>query len=179
MISVVIASFMLGSLPIQAQQPTTSVVPEISSIISKQEIKSLEPIKTIEPLQTKQIATVAIKPVPKPKPVQTASIKPTVSFSNTYSPGYCTYGVASWVHVPNNWGDASDWAYQASRDGYTVSNIPKIGAVAQSGGGLGHVALVIAVNGSTVTIKEMNGPSGLWSVDIRSVPKSSFRYIYL
>lgn len=102
-----------------------------------------------------------------------------VSYSNTYTKGYCTYGVATWVKIPNNWGNANQWAYNARVQGYRVDDKPEVGAVAQtSRGSSGHVALVIAVTGDNVTIKEMNFRR-LNVISTRTVPSSSFRYIHL
>jgi len=58
--------------------------------------------------------------------------------------------------VPANWGNASSWAYFAHMSGWNVSSSPTIGAIAQKGGGLGHVAIVIGVNpDGTVTVRDM------------------------
>lgn len=119
------------------------------------------------------------------KPIQSAPVarKATTraenSSGNTYGYGYCTWYVKnalSWV--PNGWGNANQWAYNARAQGYTVSSTPIVGAVAQSSGGsLGHVAVVTGVSGDTVTISEMNYRA--WNVvSSRSAPASSFVYIY-
>lgn len=95
---------------------------------------------------------------------------------NTYAPGYCTYGVKMWrPDIPNRLGDASQWYYNAQRLGMSVGSTPRVGAVAVAYGN--HVALVIGVSGSSITIKEMNY-SRLWDVNIRTVSASQFRYIY-
>ena len=98
---------------------------------------------------------------------------------NTYAAGNCTYGVASWVPVPNNWGNANAWASNARSQGYTVSPTPKVGSVATTTAGYyGHVALVIGVTGNTVTIQEMNY-AGFGIVSSRSASISEFQYIYI
>lgn len=111
-----------------------------------------------------------------------SSPQPTVRGSvsgNTYGYGYCTAYVKnqlSWV--PNGWGNANRWASNARSQGFTVSNTPIVGAVAQtSSGGLGHVAVVVAVNGATVTVSEMNY-NGWNVVSTRTVQASDFLYIY-
>lgn len=98
---------------------------------------------------------------------------------NTYSAGYCTwYAKNTLGWVPNGWGNANQWAYNARNQGYTVSSTPIIGAVAQSSGGsLGHVAVVTGISGDTVTISEMNY-QGWNKVSSRTVASSSFVYIY-
>jgi len=80
---------------------------------------------------------------------------------NGYDYGYCTWYVASQISVPNNWGNASSWAYYAALDGWTVTSIPTVGAIAQTpyaAGGQGHVAIVTAVSadGSQIQFKDMN-----------------------
>ncbi|HUD05918.1 MAG TPA: LysM peptidoglycan-binding domain-containing protein [Candidatus Saccharimonadales bacterium] len=79
--------------------------------------------------------------------------------SNGYDFGYCTYYVASQIAVPTNWGNASSWAYYARLSGWTVSSTPTIGSIAQTpfaAGGQGHVAIVVAVSGTNIEIKDMN-----------------------
>lgn len=100
------------------------------------------------------------------------------SSGNTYTYGYCTWYVKNTLGwVPNGLGNANTWASRASAMGYTVSSTPTVGSVAQtSGGPLGHVAVVTAVNGNTVTISEMNY-NGWGVVNSRVAPISSFVYI--
>jgi LysM repeat protein len=103
---------------------------------------------------------------------------------NGYDYGYCTWYVASVISVPDNWGNASSWAYYAAQSGWNVSSNPRIGAIAQTpyaAGGQGHVAIVQAVsaNGSEVLIKDMNGLAGWDHVGEGWVPTSTFpNYIY-
>lgn len=101
------------------------------------------------------------------------------SSGNTYGYGYCTWGVANWVHVPNNWGNANTWASSARSQGFTVSNVPRVGAVAQtSAGSLGHVAMVVAVGDGTVTVREMNY-AGWNVVSERTTSVDAWLYIYV
>ena len=82
---------------------------------------------------------------------------------NGYDYGYCTYYVAGRVAVPNNWGNANTWDNYAAASGWSVSKIPKVGAIAQDNGGwLGHVAVVDAVSadGSMIKYSDMNGLAG-------------------
>lgn len=99
---------------------------------------------------------------------------------NSYTPGYCTWGVKSWKpSVPNFWGNANQWDDNARASGILVDSNPSVGAVAQTdGGGSGHVALVIAVVGDLVTIKEMNY-GGLYTVNTRTVSSYEFNYIHI
>jgi surface antigen len=102
-----------------------------------------------------------------------------VGRANGYSFGYCTWYVASRRAVPNSWGNASAWYYNAQADGYSVGSAPAVGAIAWSGAGYyGHVAYVESVSGGMVTVSEMNW-NGNWDrVTYRTVPASTFRYIY-
>jgi surface antigen len=85
--------------------------------------------------------------------------------SNGYDYGYCTWFVASQISVPNNWGNASSWAYYAALSGWNVSSTPTVGAIAQTpyaAGGEGHVAIVTAVSpdGTQIKYEDMNGLAG-------------------
>lgn len=121
------------------------------------------------PKQSKALTAPANKPQ-----TELAEIFP----PDTYTPGNCTYGVSSWVVVPQDLGNANTWASQAAAEGYTVSSTPKVGAVAQtSAGAEGHVALVIAINGSQVEVQEMNY-EGLGIVDTRWTNITDWSYIY-
>lgn len=108
--------------------------------------------------------------------------------SNGYDYGFCTWYVASQIAVPNNWGNASSWAYYAALSGWTVSSVPQVGAIAQTpyaAGGEGHVAIVNAVSadGSQIEYSDMNntGDGGGWGKVGHSgwVSTSTFpHYIY-
>lgn len=106
------------------------------------------------------------------------SVPQNVSFTNSYDWGNCTAGVASWVHVPDDLGNANMWAINAKSEGYEVSDVPQVGSVGQTSAGYwGHVVLVEQVNGDQVYIKEMNA-QGLGVVDERWATASDFVYIY-
>ncbi|ORJ64249.1 CHAP domain-containing protein [Mycobacterium simiae] len=86
-------------------------------------------------------------------------------FSGAYE-GYCTWGAQEQIHAHTGYyikaltGNAEDWADQAQAAGWTVMNQPQPHSIAVFSsalvGGVGHVAWVDAVNGSTMTITEMN-----------------------
>lgn len=102
---------------------------------------------------------------------------------NGYTPGYCTWYVASRVHVPTNWGNANTWAYYARLSGWTVTSVPIVGAIAQTGVGWGgHVAYVEAVSpdGKMIQYSDMNGIAGYGRVGYSGwTPSSHFQnYIY-
>lgn len=119
-----------------------------------------------------------------PAAVQDESSAPAkVSFSpgsrnNSYSYGYCTWYVASKRAVPGGWGNANSWYANARAAGVGVGTVPRAGAIAwTSAGYYGHVALVESVQGNMVTVSEMNY-NGWNRISSRTVPASSFRYIY-
>lgn len=101
---------------------------------------------------------------------------------NGYTPGYCTWYVANRIAVPKNWGNANTWAAYARASGWTVTSKPVVGAIAQRGGGLGHVAIVEAVSedGAMIKYSDMNGIAGFARVGFSNwVPVSSYsNYIY-
>lgn len=86
--------------------------------------------------------------------------------TDAYDYGECTYWAALrriqiGLPIPNDWGNAIDWAKNAISDGYVVNHVPSFGAIMQNSyayGGLGHVAFVEKVNQSngSWTISEMN-----------------------
>lgn len=96
---------------------------------------------------------------------------------NDYTGGNCTWAVANWIPVIAGLGNAESWDDNAAYYGVPISNVPRVGAVAQRDGGLGHVALVIAIDGDMVEIREMNS-LGLYIADDKWVPASSYRYLY-
>lgn len=103
--------------------------------------------------------------------------------SNGYDYGYCTWYVASRIAVPSNWGNANTWAYYAAASGWTVSSVPRPGAIAQTSRGyLGHVAIVEAVSpdGSQIKYSDMNGIAGWGRVGYSDWVSASYfeHYIY-
>lgn len=82
---------------------------------------------------------------------------------NGYPYGYCTYYVATRRSVPSSWGNAKAWLNSAQRAGYQTGSEPAVGAiVVTKESWWGHVAFVESVNGSQVTISEMNAKG--WGV---------------
>jgi LysM repeat protein len=97
---------------------------------------------------------------------------------NGYDYGYCTWYVATQINVPANWGNASTWAYYARLSGWNVSSTPTVGAIAQRGGGEGHVGIVVAVNpDGTFMMRDMNGFAGWGRVGEGTRQTSSYQYI--
>jgi len=103
---------------------------------------------------------------------------------NGYAYGFCTWYVASRVSMPSNWGNANTWDDYARLSGWTVSSVPRAGAIAQSDSMsyLGHVAYVeqVSADGSQIIYSDMNGIRGWGRVGTSGwVPASTFQhYIY-
>lgn len=96
-----------------------------------------------------------------------------VAPSGWYPVGQCTWYV--WTRRPvGMWGNASDWLYNAQRDGVATGSVPRAGAV---GWTYGHVVYVESVQGDMVTISEANYD---WNGSIRTitVPAGKYQYIY-
>jgi surface antigen/phage tail protein X len=103
--------------------------------------------------------------------------------SNGYAPGFCTWYVASRINVPKNWGNANTWDNYAAASGWTVSSVPRAGAILQTDAGwAGHVGIVEAVSddGTMIKFSDMNGIAGYGRVGFSDwVPASSYpHYIY-
>ena len=85
-------------------------------------------------------------------------ITPVYGGDNAYPHGECTWGakaLAPWAG--NYWGNGGDWAASARAEGYKVDQTPEVGAIASwNDGGYGHVAVVTAVNGYQIQVKESN-----------------------
>lgn len=113
------------------------------------------------------------KPVYKPTTARNPA-RGAVNASYGWFPyGQCTYWVSTQRSV-GQWNNASDWLWQAKRDGWATGSTPVVGAIAWE---YGHVAYVTAVNGDMVTVSEMNYVG--WGVQSsRTVHSSTFQYIY-
>lgn len=101
---------------------------------------------------------------------------------NGYSYGYCTWYVANRIDVPSNWGNATTWDNYAAASGWTVSNTPSPGAIAQNSymaGGLGHVAIVekVSSDGTEIFMSDMNGFAGWGAEGTGWAPASKYTYI--
>lgn len=136
----------------------------------------------VKPQPVRTVAKVATPATTTRGVIATSSAPKLTRFAfsgGTYSYGYCTYYVASRRGVPGYWGNANQWYYNAQASGFSVGSTPVPGAIAWTGAGYyGHVAYVEGASGGMVTISEMNF-NGNWNrVTSRTVPASSFRYIY-
>jgi surface antigen len=127
-----------------------------------------------------------------PPPPPSGAWGRTVSY-NEGAPGQCTWWAINEFHAftgvypnlvaPGNNGNAMYWAGNATYNGWTVSTTPRANSIAvfpagiNGAGSVGHVAWVTSVQGSDITVTEMNYRA--WDqVDTRVlVPASSVRYI--
>lgn len=118
-------------------------------------------------------------------PVQTAYIAPETpnvrttprgsSVGNTYTPGNCTWYVKNRrPDIPNGLGNADTWTIRARNQGIGTGNTPVPGAVGQLGM---HVVYVESVNGSQMTISEMNRRN-LYEISSRTLDYSGWNFIY-
>lgn len=98
------------------------------------------------------------------------------SAGNTYAYGWCTwYAKQMRSDLPNNLGHGGSWAANAAAQGIPTGSTPRVGAIAEQPG---HVAYVEAVNGGMVTVSEMGYNYTQGQFNRRTVPASSFTYIY-
>ena len=85
-------------------------------------------------------------------------INPVYGGDNSYPHGECTWGakaLAPWAG--NYWGNGGEWANSARAAGFKVDQTPEVGAIASwDDGGYGHVAVVTAVKGNQIQVKESN-----------------------
>jgi len=127
-----------------------------------------------------------VKPAPAPIRIASYSSSSTNGYfsnlrfignGNSYYWGQCTWYVASKRPVPNNWGNAISWYYNAQRAGYSTGASAQAGAIGWERNN--HVVYVESVNGDgTVTISEMNYGGRPGVLHYRTEPISRFLYIY-
>lgn len=112
---------------------------------------------------------------PKPKRTSNQKLQVVVA-GNTYEAGQCVWHVKNLKpEIPNGWGSAYQWLYNAQASGWSTGSTPKAGAVGVRGN---HVVYVLKVKGSQVLISEMNydwipyHQREIWK------PASTYSYIY-
>lgn len=97
---------------------------------------------------------------------------------NSYSPGWCTWWVATQRYVPHGWGDAINWLGRAQGAGMATGSTPTVGSI-MTWPGQNHVAYVEAVHGDgTVTISEMGIGWQAWGFQRRTMSTSGAMFIY-
>lgn len=146
----------------------------------KAEQDALAQIEAAQRAERARLAQIAVqaKKVRQTAPKRVIAVQKAVSNANSYSRGYCTWFVASRRSVPSGWGNARNWLANARASGFGTGSVPQVGAIAWTGAGsMGHVGLVTGVNGSQVTITEMNY-AGFGVISTRVANASEFQYIY-
>ena len=103
---------------------------------------------------------------------------------NSYYAGQCTWYVKNQLPwVGNFWGNAAEWANNATYAGRVVDTNPAVGTVAVMMPGVayassyGHVAVVTGINGDMITISEMNA-KGEFVVSSRTIPAAGVLFIH-
>lgn len=102
---------------------------------------------------------------------------------NRHFGGQCTWYVAERKGIyGETWGHAFQWAASAQARGIPTGAEPRVGAIAQRGGGwggLGHVGVVEEImNDGMIRVRSMN-LSGTWNVHDEVIHKSGYStYIY-
>lgn len=122
------------------------------------------------------VAAAATTAYQAPASTPSAPVYTQSSAGNTYAYGWCTWYVKSRKpNIPNNWGNAYSWVGSAQAAGYATGSAPVAGAIGAAGN---HVVYVESVSGGNVNISEMAFNGGVGVVHYRTVPASSFFYIY-
>lgn len=132
--------------------------------------------KHVEPLQASIPNGVVQNTTKKQTPVVRAVAQPKTGSPplTWWGRGQCTYWVASKRSV-GYWNNASEWIWQAQRDGWETGSTPRVGAIGQKGN---HVVLVESVNNDrTFNLSEMNY-QGVGVVTRRTVSNAGWRFIY-
>ncbi|WP_373891645.1 CHAP domain-containing protein [Weissella confusa] len=103
---------------------------------------------------------------------------------NSYYAGQCAWYVKNQLPwVGNFWGNAAEWANNATYAGRVVDTNPAVGTFAVMMPGVayassyGHVAVVTGVNGDMITISEMNA-KGEFVVSSRTIPAAGVLFIH-
>ena len=158
------------SLPVQAGSDTLST--------TAAKVASAVPTAPVNLAATVKVTSLPGGPSGDPMPP--GYLAPDYAYANTYTKGQCTWYVAGRREIPNNWGNAVTWYWNASASGYKTGTTAAVGAIAWTGEGrYGHVALVedISSDGRSVYIAEMNY-RGAYVKSHRWAPVSAFKYIY-
>ena len=141
-------------------------------------------------------------PAPTPAPTPTPAPAPSTNnnsgqgtsngdYGNAYVAGQCTWWAYDrrrqmGIGTPSYLGNGGQWYITAPSYGLRVDHNPQVGAAlsflpgqAGADGFYGHVAVVEAVSGSTITISEMNASGGPFNVSYRTLYNASqFWYVH-
>jgi surface antigen len=168
-----IACIALSAVPAGYLSESLSNHNEKTQLNTKQPVIAEIKAQPLKPTALKSGATPIKKKVTKPtnKPAVKAILA-----GNSYTAGNCTwYAKSRRPDLPNNLGNAISWVSSARSQGLQTGSKPKVGAIGQQGN---HVVYIEKINrDGSVLISEMNW-EGLGVVSKRTVPASSFTYIY-
>lgn len=143
-----------------------------------------------------------VTPAPAPAPAPTPAPAPSTNnnsgqgtsngdYGNGYVAGQCTWWAYErrrqmGIGTPSYLGNGGQWYATAPSYGLRVDHSPQVGAAisflpgqAGADGFYGHVGVVEAVNGNTITISEMNAAGGPYVVSYRTLYNASqFWYVH-
>ena len=143
-----------------------------------------------------------VTPAPVPTPTPTPAPAPSTNnnsgqgtsngdYGNGYVAGQCTWWAYErrrqmGIGTPSYLGNGGQWYATAPSYGLRVDHSPQVGAAisflpgqAGADGFYGHVGVVEAVNGNTITISEMNAAGGPYVVSYRTLYNASqFWYVH-
>ena len=143
-----------------------------------------------------------VTPAPTPTPTPTPAPAPSTNnnsgqgtsngdYGNGYVAGQCTWWAYErrrqmGIGTPSYLGNGGQWYATAPSYGLRVDHSPQVGAAisflpgqAGADGFYGHVGVVEAVNGNTITISEMNAAGGPYVVSYRKLHNASlFWYVH-
>lgn len=169
------------------QKKANAVEKQLNNQLSETRLEAQNRLKTINKLKhqlEKKEAEIRLKEV-KIKKLTQIKTYPRTGYGNAmksghgcsgYVPGQCVWGVCQWLSwIPDGWGSAYEWDDNARRQGFTVSNVPKVGAVAQTDAN--HVGVVTAVGKGQFKMKDMNC-RGPYTICHGWHSTSGYRFIY-
>jgi surface antigen len=159
----------------QDEQTHSQLSQTLAQVQSARDAAAQVAARTLTLRDTAQDATLRAKASVLVQQAQATQAQPQVmkytgsgAYPNHFSFGYCTYYVAGRRYVP--WfGNAIQWWPNARSYGYPEGSTPQVGSIMVSAeSGLGHVAYVESVSGTTFVVSEMNF-SGWNVVDRRTI----------
>lgn len=160
-----------NSKPLEKDTGDTAYLekPEVIKTISREEIDKHEREKNLKLTTRNVISRERIANTQKQD-----NQSPKSSHLNSYWYGFCTwYAAQKRPDVPGGWGNAKSWLSSAQKDGWSVGNEPRIGAiVVTKESWAGHVGYVEKIAGDSVIISEMNF-RGWARVSTRTIDKNN------